>query len=171
MTLAAEQTVTLIGMPGSGKSTIGQLLADKLGRPFIDGDAVIESQEGRPLQEIIDTEGVEAFRVIEERCLCELDAPGAVIAPGGSVVYYPKAVEHLRGSGPVIALEMSIEGLQERIGNMESRGIVFAPGQTFADLYNERTPLYRRFAEFTVECDGQTPEQTLHAVLTVLGKD
>jgi len=170
MGLAADECVTLIGMPGSGKSTIAALLSKRLGREAIDGDDLIEASEGRTLQQIIDAEGTEQFRAIEERILCELDARAAIISPGGSVIYYPKAIEHLRSLGPIVALDLSRETLEARIHNMESRGIVFAPGQTFADLYAERAPLYRQCADHAIVCDGQRPEETLRAVLDALGE-
>lgn len=170
MALQPEDCVTLIGMPGSGKSTIAALLAERLGRETIDGDAEMEAAEGRTLQQIIDAEGTEAFRAIEERVLCGLDARGAIVSPGGSVIYYPKAIEHLRSLGPIVALDMSCAELEARIDNMESRGIVFAPGQTFADLYAERAPLYRQYADHIVVCNGQTPQETLQSVLNAIGE-
>lgn len=170
MALRPEESVTLIGMPGSGKSTIAALLAERLGREAIDGDAAIEAAEGRTLQQIIDAEGTETFRAIEERVLCELDARGAIISPGGSVIYYPKVIEHLRSLGPIVALDMSCAALEARIDNMESRGIVFAPGQTFADLYAERAPLYRRYADHVIVCNGQTPTETLRSALGAIGE-
>jgi shikimate kinase len=169
MTPRPDRCVTLIGMPGSGKSTIARMLANRLGWQSVDGDAEIEKAEGRTLQQIIDADGNEAFRRIEERVLCALDLKNAVIAPGGSVIYYPKVIEHLKTLGPIVALDVPRDELERRIHNMASRGIVFAPGQTFADLYNERAPLYRRYADHIIPCGGHTSEQTFHAVLDALG--
>ncbi len=156
--------VTLIGMPGSGKSTIGQLLAQRLEKAFLDGDAVIEATEGLTLQEIIDSKGLAAFREIEERVLSGLECENTVIAPGGSAIYYPESMAHLAGLGPVVYLHLDVAPLIERVTNMDSRGIAIAPGCTFEDLYDERLPLYQKFAGITVDCEGRSPEAIVEAI-------
>ena len=139
--------VVLIGMPGAGKSTLGVLLAKWTSRHFIDTDVVIQARERRTLQTIIDTEGLAAFRHVEERAILDLRCDNSVIATGGSVVYSDAAMQHLRALGIVVYLQLDLPHLQERLHNLPSRGVVMTPGQTLAQLFAERTPLYARYAD------------------------
>ena len=158
--------VTLIGMPGSGKSTVGVLLAKALGYGFLDTDLVIQQQEGALLQEILDEKGVPYFLDAEERAVCSVQCDQHVIAPGGSVVCREGAIAHLKAMGPVIYLRVPLEQLKERIHNLDSRGIAMEPGQTLEDIMALRAPLYQQYADRIVDVG---PEQQLaHTVSQVL---
>lgn len=161
-----ERNITLIGMPGSGKSTVGVLLAKALGYRFLDADLLIQQREGALLQDIVDRRGVEGFLDVEEAVIRDLDCVRTVIAPGGSAVCREGAARHLRDLGLVVYLHVPLEELERRIRNITTRGIAMAPGQTLADVYAAREPLYRRYADLTVEVAGQNSlEQTVASVL------
>ena len=160
--------ITLIGMPGSGKSTVGVLLAKSLGFQFVDVDLLIQQREGALLQELLDTRGVEPFLDAEEAAVRSLACTGAVIAPGGSAVCRAGAIGHLRALGRVVYLHVPLPELERRIHNITTRGIAMAPGETLADLFACRAPLYRRYADLTVDVGDQTLEETVAAVLQAL---
>ena len=160
--------ITLIGMPGAGKSTVGVLLAKTLGYGFIDTDLVLQQQKGEVLQTLVDRLGQEGFYACEEAAICTLNCHQTVIAPGGSAVCEPRAMARLKELGPVVYLEVPAEELERRIGNIRTRGIVMAPGQTLADLLAQRAPLYQRYADITVPVSGQTLEESVAAVLRAL---
>lgn len=161
--------ITLIGMPGSGKSTIGVLLAKMLGLDFVDTDIVIQTREGVLLQKVLEKHGIEKFLDIEADALCHLDYPnGAVIAPGGSCVCRERAMEHLKEMGNVVYIKLPYESIEPRIFNLDTRGIAFRPGETLRDIYEYRTPLYERYADITVETEGLTLEQSAAAILKAL---
>ena len=154
--------ITLIGMPGSGKSTVGVLLAKSLGFQFVDVDLLIQQREGA----LLDTRGVEPFLDAEEAAVRSLACTGAVIAPGGSAVCRAGAIGHLRALGRVVYLHVPLPELERRIHNITTRGIAMAPGQTLADVYAAREPLYRRYADLTVDVgEGRGLEETVAAVL------
>lgn len=158
--------VILIGMPGSGKSTVGVLLAKALGYGFLDVDLVIQQREGALLQSILDNRGVEAFLDAEEEAVCSVQCERHVIAPGGSAVCREKAALHLKSLGHVIYLKVPLEELTGRIQNLSTRGIAMAPGQTLADVMACRAPLYEKYADLVIDCSGvqslaQTARQTL----------
>ncbi len=164
--------VTLIGMPGSGKSTVGVLLAKFLGYGFLDVDLVIQQREGALLQDIIDRRGVTAFLDAEEQAVLGLDCDGHVIAPGGSAVCRERAAAHLRELGPVVYLRVDLEELQRRIQNLSTRGIAMEPGQTLADVMALRAPLYDKYADVVVDCPaGQSLAQTAQIVLNRLRQE
>ena len=146
----------LIGMPASGKSTVGVLLAKRLGYRFIDTDLLIQEREGRLLKEIIAEEGLEAFSRIENEVNCSVEADRAVIAPGGSVIYCKEAMEHFKEIGKVVYLKLSLEEFQNRIGNPKDRGVVLREGMTLRDLYEERIPYYEKYADITVDEKGKS---------------
>ncbi|SDZ81068.1 shikimate kinase [Desulfuromusa kysingii] len=154
-----KSNVILIGMPGAGKSTIGVILAKRLGFHFIDTDLLIQIQEKRRLQQIIDQHGLQHFRQIEEQILLQLDAERSVIATGGSVIYSTNGMEKLADSGCLTYIHVPLLLLQQRIADMGQRGLVMAKGQTFEDLYLERTPLYEKFAEITISSHDKNAEQ------------
>ncbi len=156
-----RRNIVLIGMAGAGKSTVGVLLAKAMSRAFIDTDLVIQAAEGRRLQDILDADGVEAFRRIEEKHVLALVARGAIIATGGSVVYSARAMAHLKADGTVVYLYLPTTALEARVTNLGSRGIAMAPGQTFAEVYNERRPLYERYADITIDCMGLSHEDVV----------
>lgn len=161
--------ITLTGMPGSGKSTIGVLLAKALGYSFVDVDLLIQEREGALLQEILDSRGTQAFLEAEEAAVLSLDCRHTVIAPGGSALCREKAAFHLKGLGPVIYLNVSLEDLTRRIQNMAQRGIAMEPGQTLADVLAFRDPLYRKYSDLVVDCPhGQRLDQTVQLVRTAL---
>ncbi len=167
--LKGDRNLVLIGMPGVGKSTVGVLLAKALSRSFIDTDVYIQAQESRRLQDIIDTEGVDYFRDLEARYVLSLECRGHVIATGGSVVYSAPAMRHLRKSGLVVYMDLPMRPLIQRLTNLDSRGVVMAPGQTIASLFCERRPLYERYAHLQVECAGLTHEQTVAKIVKAIG--
>ena len=162
--------IILIGMPGSGKSTVGVVLAKALGRRFVDVDLLIQEREEALLQELIDTRGVDRFLDVERDAICALDCRNAVIAPGGSCVCREESIAHMRGLGTVVYLQLSLEDVAARIHNMASRGIALSPGQTLADVYQYRAPLYERCAHITVPIRGQSLEETVQAVRKALAK-
>lgn len=160
----SSQNIVLIGMAGAGKSTVGVLLAKALFRNFIDTDLVVQSAEGRRLQDIVDEVGKAAFQAIEEKHVLSIHVPGAVIATGGSVVYSEKAMNHLKSSGTVIYLELPLAQLEARVSNLDSRGLAMDSDQTFADIFNERLPLYEKYADHTIHCDGLNHEEVVAAI-------
>ncbi len=166
-----DRNVVLIGMPAVGKSTIGVLLAKATSRDFIDTDVFIQAQEGRSLQEIINGQGLEAFCRIEEHHVLSLACQGEVIATGGSVVYSESAMNHLRSCGLVIHLDLDLPAIKKRLTNPDSRGLVMAPGKTLDRLYEERLPLYRKYADVTIGCAGKTHEGIVEEILRRLHQE
>jgi shikimate kinase len=146
------KNIILIGMPGAGKSTVGVILAKTLGRNFIDTDIAIQEHAGRLLQEIIDTEGPDAFLKIEEKTILSRHFHNSVIATGGSVVFSGKAMEYLKKEGVVIYLKISFEEMVKRLNNITTRGIVLIAGQSLLDMYHQRIPLYEKYADITIDC-------------------
>lgn len=158
-------SLILIGMPGAGKSTLGVILAKTLAKDFVDTDLLIQTQENRPLQEIIDTDGYLALRAIEEKTLLNMHYPNHVIATGGSAVYSESAMHHLRHFGPIIFLDVPLPELLNRITDFETRGLARHPNQSFSDLFNERRVLYQRYATITVDCSKKSQEQILSEII------
>ncbi len=159
-----KSNVVLIGMPGCGKSTCGVIVAKMLLKNFFDTDLLIQNIEGISLQDIIDTKGIEYFEKAEEEAILNLDIKGTVIATGGSVVYSDKAMEHLKSLGTVIFLNLGFENMEKRIRNFKTRGVVMRKGNTLLDMYNERLPLYKKWADITINCDRETAEDTAQAI-------
>lgn len=154
--------IILIGMPSCGKSTLGRILAKELGYQFIDTDEVIIRQNGCPLRDILDAQGVDGFVRVEETSVCSVEAENTVIATGGSVVYSEKAMEHLKAMGRVVYLQLSFDEMERRLGDLHARGVAIAPGSTLMDLYNERVPLYEKYADITVPIkDGNGVRQSV----------
>ncbi len=156
--------IILIGMPGSGKSTVGVVLAKALGLRFLDVDLLIQEREGALLQQLIDGRGVERFLDLERDAICSLDCRGTVVAPGGSCVCREESIAYMRELGTVAYLQLSLEDVTKRIRNLSSRGIALSPGQTLADVYRYRAPLYERCAHITVPAGGQSLAETVEAV-------
>ena len=147
-------TITHIGMPAVGKSCLGRHLSKKLNMKVIDGDKLIEQVSGRKLQDIIDEDGLDAFKAIEEEVLLSITDDNIIIAPGGSAVYYDKVMQHFKANGIVVYLYASPKTIIERLGDFSKRGVALRPGQTIEDLYLERAPLLEKYADVTVNCDG-----------------
>ena len=150
--------VVLIGMPAAGKSTIGVMFAKVAPRLFVDTDVLVQARAGCTLQAIIDREGLEAFRALEEKVILDLRCAQTVIATGGSVVYSEPAMRHLRALGYVVHLLVPWPVIEARLTDQASRGLVRAPGQSIKSLFDERLPLYRRWADLTIMCEGRTHE-------------
>jgi len=160
-----KTNIVLIGMPGVGKSTLGVLLAKRLGCAFVDTDVMIQTRTGQRLHEIISARGIDHFKHLEEECIRELGARETVVATGGSVVYSPSAMESLKSDGCVLWLTLSYENLLKRLGDLDARGVVRGPGQSLLDLYVEREILYRRYADIRISCDDLSHEEVLEMVL------
>jgi shikimate kinase len=163
------QNRILIGMPGCGKSTVGVVLAKALGMDFIDSDLVIQKTEGKRLSQIIDERGDEGFREVENRVNAELQAENSIIATGGSVVYGEEAMRHLKEIGTVIYLKLSCEAIEDRLGDLHARGVTIKPGWTLRDLYNERVPLYEKWADITVDCEHLRLREVVEYIMKRLG--
>lgn len=164
-TLKSKRNLILIGMPGAGKSTIGVLLAKRMGTAFLDTDILIQTGEGFYLQELITSHGINGFRKIEETYLLGVPADCGVVATGGSAVYSAKAMAHLKSLGPVVYLQIELEPLKARLGNLAERGVLRMPGQTIDMLYEERRPLYESYADIVVTTAGMTPDQVVSRVI------
>ena len=160
--------ITLIGMPGAGKSTIGVVLAKVLGYQFLDSDLLIQKQEKRRLSEIIEEEGYKGFKDVENRVNASIEAENTVIATGGSVVYSEEAMEHLKSLGTVVYLKLSLNALSKRLGNLKGRGVLLREGQTLTNLYEERTPLYEKYADIVIDEEGKDLEASLEILLKTL---
>lgn len=163
-----KTNIVLIGMPGSGKSTVGVLLAKRMRKKFVDTDLFIQEQEERLLSEIIEEEGLERFVQIENEVNATLLTENSVIAPGGSAVYGEEAMRHFQGMARIVYLKLSYESVENRLGDLKKRGVVFRPGQTLKDLYEERCPLYEKYADIIVECDNAELGETLEKVMEQL---
>ncbi|MCR5271843.1 MAG: shikimate kinase [Lachnospiraceae bacterium] len=156
-----KDNIVLIGMPGVGKSTIGVILAKVMGYMFVDADLLIQDREKRLLKDIIAEDGIEGFLGIEDSVNADIDTKNSVIATGGSVVYGKNAMEHLKNIGIVVYLKVSYETIDKRLGDIKGRGVVVREGQTLSDLYEERVPLYERYADIIIDEDGLGIEETV----------
>ncbi|MHC4705956.1 MAG: shikimate kinase [Planctomycetota bacterium] len=165
---ASERSIVLIGMCGVGKSTVGVLLAKALGRHFLDTDVYIQAVEDKTLQQIIDEAGIDAFCEIEQNHIMSIDLENAVIATGGSVVYSPPAMHHLARNGVIVHLDLDYKTIEKRITDLYTRGVVMAPGQTLQTLHESRQPLYKKYAQLTVDCAGKRHEQILDEIIAKL---
>ena len=156
-------------MPGSGKSTVGIILAKMMAKDFVDTDVLIQLEEGRTLQAIVDAEGHMALRAIEERVLLGVHHRNHVIATGGSAAYSHKAMAHLQGDGVIVFLHAELDCLRARIRDYETRGLAKRPDQTFEDLFVERLSLYQRYADITIPCLELTQEQVCCEIMASVG--
>ena len=162
------KTVVLIGMPGAGKSTLGILLAKELGLDFVDTDVSIQVREGKTLQHISDENGYLALRNIEEQVLLAEDITGKVVSTGGSAVYSESGMAHLKQDSVVVFLDVPLGELEQRISNFSSRGIARRPDQSFDDLFDERSTLYRHYADVHLDCSNLSIDEVLQKTLTAL---
>ncbi|HBE94497.1 MAG TPA: shikimate kinase [Desulfovibrio sp.] len=160
-----RRCLSLVGMAGAGKSTLGRLLAGRLGWAHLDTDKLLEAYYGLPLQQLLDRVGLAAFLELEEHQVGALGVQRTVVSTGGSVVYSRRAVERLRLLGPVVFLEIGLPAFLDRVGRGEDRGLARAPGKSFEQLYLERQPLYLAAADFTVRTDEQDPEACARQIL------
>ncbi len=164
----SQRNIVLVGMPGVGKSTVGVLLAKAAGLGFLDSDVYIQSHQGRTLQTILDQEGLDRFCRIEESYILSLETASSVIATGGSVVYSEPAMLHLRSGGTIVHLDLPLHLLAARLSNLSVRGVVLPAGMDLGDLHRQRQPLYQRWAQHTVQCEGKGQEQIVDEVLAAL---
>lgn len=164
------ENIILIGMPGVGKSTIGVVLAKVMGYQFIDADLLIQKQEGKRLSQIIEEKGVDGFIQVENKVNASVQAEDTVIATGGSVVYCEEAMAHLKSIGRVVYLKLSFSSLTERLGNLKGRGVVLRDGQTLRSIYEERIPLYEKYADLVIDEENLNPEETLQSILQELDR-
>lgn len=162
------KNIILIGMPAVGKSTVGVVVAKRIGYEFIDTDLLIQKQEKRLLKEIIAQEGNDRFLEIENQVNRDLEVEYAVISPGGSVVYCEEAMRHFKEIGIVIYLHATYEDIYKRITNAKSRGVVLKEGQTLKDLYDERVKLFEKYADYTVSEEGLSLEETIDEVMELV---
>lgn len=164
------KSIILIGMPGSGKSTVGVLLAKALRRNFVDTDLLIQEETGNGLQDILDHQGISTFLLIEESVILRWQPSAQVVATGGSVVYSEAAMQHLTSTGLCVYLEVPVSILEERLSNLDSRGVVRQPGQSIHDLWAERDPLYRKWADVIVENGHENHEQVVGEIQQALSE-
>lgn len=163
-----NNNITLIGMPASGKSTIGVILAKFIRYDFLDTDLLIQRQTGHSLAELIAEHGVDGFCEIENEICSKVHAENTIIATGGSVVYGEDAMQHFKDIGKVVYLQTSLRDLRRRIGDLEKRGVALKDGMTFKDLYNERVPLYERYADITIDETHRRREEIAQAIIDEL---
>jgi len=163
-----NKNIALIGMPAVGKSSVGSLLAEKLGLVFIDSDDLIQSGEQQTLAEIISTKGLSRFLEIEEKHIAGIIPHRHVIATGGSAIYSQKAMEHLSKTCTIIYLFIDFQGLMHRLSDVTSRGVAIKPGKTVEDLYKERTPLYERYCHIKIDCNSLSLEQVVEKAVIAL---
>ncbi len=168
MKSAAQSNIVLIGMPGAGKSTIGVILAKHSSRYFVDTDVLIQTSEQKSLQQILEEKGYMALREVEERILLSLSVSNHVIATGGSAAYSSAAMKHLETDGIVIFLHVDFTELLGRVSDFDTRGIARSPEQTFHDLYDERSVLYKKYADITIDCANKTQDQISEAICVEL---
>ncbi len=160
-----HSNLVLIGMPGSGKSTAGVILAKKTSRDFMDTDVLIQTSQRRTLQDIVDSDGYAVLRKIEEDVLLGLSIQNHVIATGGSAAYSDQAMIHLKSDGILIFLDVDLATLETRIRDFNTRGIARRPDQSFAELFDERFVLYSRHADITIKCAGLTQEDVCARII------
>jgi shikimate kinase len=166
--VASDKIISLIGMPGSGKSTIGAALAARLDLELVDADGLIEAQEGQSLQQIMDGRGNAAFRAVEEQVLTAMPLFPSVISTGGSVVYSEKIMARLSTASTVVYLRARFDTIEYRVSLAPHRGIAADGGQSLHDLYEERVPLYERYGQIVVDCDDATPDEIVETIATQL---
>jgi len=160
--------IVLIGMPGSGKSTVGVILAKMTSHDFVDTDVLIQTLTGRSLQDIVDMESHLALRRIEEDVLLGLNCGNHVIATGGSAAYSHAAMMHLKSNGLMVFLDVDLPTLASRVIDFDTRGLAKRPDQSFADLLHERYPLYTKYADVTVACSKLTQEGVCAKIIKAL---
>lgn len=162
--MIAKDNVILIGMPGAGKSTVGVVLAKVLGYQFVDSDLLIQDREKRLLKDIIEEDGLDGFIQIENDVNASIETSESVIATGGSVVYGEEAMEHLKSIGTVVYIKLGYDILDSRLGNIKQRGVALKDGQTLYSLYEERCPLYEKYADIVIDSENLEVEELLEEI-------
>ena len=162
------KNVILVGMPACGKSTIGVVLAKTMNKGFVDTDILIQQAESRTLQEIIDQEGNDYFHHVEERVLLDFDGEDYVVATGGSAIYFDRAMDKFKEKGVVVYIKVTLDTILERQNNIRSRGVTLEKGQTIADLYEQRIPLYQKHADVVIEADGLSVEEVVEKMIELV---
>lgn len=166
--MTLPRTISLIGMPGAGKSTVGVILAKLTGLRFVDTDIDIQLRERATLQEIVEREGYQRLRAIEEEVLLSIPLEDAIVSTGGSAVYSERVMVRLRAAGPLVYLWVGLPILEQRIASTPRRGLASSPDQAFADVFAERTPLYHRHADLTVDAAAGTADEVAATILRAL---
>ncbi len=166
-----QSNIILIGMPGSGKSTVGIILAKMIARDFVDTDVIIQISQGRSLQDIVNMEGHMVLRQIEEDILLNLKCFNHVIATGGSAIYSHSAMNYLKSQGDIVFLDVDLPTLRSRIHNFETRGLAKQSDQTFTDLFEERGNLYKKYADFMIDCSNLKQEEICSTIIDEYGLD
>jgi len=164
MSYFGKTNIVMVGMPGAGKSTVGVLLAKEMSMNFLDVDVFIQGHEGRRLQDIIDNDGIDVFKHLEDKYLGEISVNSYIISTGGSAIYSTDGINHLKERGVVIYLSINLDTLKERLGDFSTRGVVIKPGQTFLDLYEERCKLYKASADLEIDCNGKTQDEIVEEI-------
>ena len=163
------ENIVLIGMPSCGKSTVGVLLAKRLGYRFLDCDLLIQEREGKRLHELIEAHGADGFLAIENRVNASIEAERTVISTGGSAIYRGDVIEKMKKNGVVVYLRISYEEMAKRLGDYKRRGVVLQEGFTLRDLYEERAPLYEQHADYILSLDGESVEESADKLAKLLG--
>jgi shikimate kinase len=159
-----KKGIVLIGMPGSGKTTVGKLLSEQTGLPFLDTDALIEAGESKRLTEIISTHSADGFRAIESSYVQSIQSAGSIISTGGSVCYCAEAMHHLTSLGKMVWLDVSPLVLEKRVSDTGDRGVLIEPGTSLTDLYASRYPLYEKYAELKIDASPLTPPEVVSQI-------
>lgn len=162
------ENVILVGMPSCGKSTVGVVLAKTMNKGFVDTDILIQQREKKTLQEIIDAQGNEYFHNVEESVLLDFDGEDYVVATGGSAIYFDRAMDRFKERGRIVYLQVSLDTVLERLSNIKTRGVTLEKGQTLADLYARRIPLYEKHADIIIPGDGCTVEEVVEKIVEAL---
>lgn len=165
-----KTNLILIGMPASGKSTVGVILAKVIGYDFIDTDILIQKREKKRLVQIIEDDGVEGFLEIENRVNASVEADHCIIATGGSAVYGAEAMRHFKQIGHIMYLKVDYAAIEKRLGNIRQRGVALREGQTLRELYEERTALYEKYADTVIEEQGDAEDVVVQILNLISGK-
>ena len=160
--------ITLIGMPGAGKSTVGVVLAKRIGMDFVDTDLIIQKEYNKTLSEIINEKGIEEFKKVENDVISKLELDNTIIATGGSAVYGKEAMKHLRDISKVVYIQLSEENIEDRLGDLNERGVVLEDGETLQELYDERIPLYKKYAHIIVNADDMVLREVVKNIEKVM---
>lgn len=163
------ENIVLVGMPSSGKSTVGVVLAKTMNKGFVDTDILIQQREGCTLQDIINEKGNDYFHQVEEQVLLDFHGKNYVVATGGSAIYFDRAMEHFKENGRIVYLKVSLDTVLTRLNNIKTRGVTLAKGQTLEDLYNLRIPLYEKHADIVIDADGMTVEEVVERIMEAAG--